>query len=64
MFLGGWMGGLIDGSKSHFKDCLQQSEKATKNHANKQSLIQLDFGNSNRDNKKTFFLTINYFNQM
>jgi hypothetical protein len=24
--MGGWMGGWVDGSKSHFKDCLQQSK--------------------------------------
>ena len=23
--MGGWMGGWMDGSKSQFKDCLQQS---------------------------------------
>jgi hypothetical protein len=29
--MGGWMGGLMDmdGSKSRFKDCLQQSKTAT-----------------------------------
>jgi hypothetical protein len=31
MFLDGWMGGWVDGSKSGFKDCLQQS-KITSNY--------------------------------
>jgi hypothetical protein len=28
--MGGWVGGWVDGSKSRFKDCLQQSKKGKK----------------------------------